>query len=454
MTLTALERKFEMELKKVLRKFVENHKKKKGSDLSIAKAEESALFTKYYSEWKGIDNTYKNEPALYVKLPSEDEPLMLKLREESRAVFLQRRSRELLDNDELQRLWFLLDQHHTPPIVGEDQMINYEDFLKVGEEAGPKCRQFFTASVFTKLLQMDPYGRISIMQFFNYVMRKVWLHQTRIGLSLYDVAGQGYLKESDLENYILELIPTLPQLNGLEKSFYSFYVCTAVRKFFFFLDPMRTGRIKIQDILACSFLDDLLELRDEDLSTEMQQSNWFSAPSALRVYGQYLNLDKDHNGMLSKEELARYGTGTLTQVFLDRVFQECLTYEGEMDYKTYLDFVLALENRREPQSLRYLFRILDVKHVGYLNVFSLNFFFRAIQEQMKIHGQEPVSFHDVKDEIFDMVKPKDPIHITLRDLINCGKGDTVVSILIDLNDFWTYENREYLVPESSEESDI
>jgi hypothetical protein len=52
------------------------------------------------------------------------------------------------------------------------------------------------ASVFCKLLQTDPYGRISIMQFFNYVMRKVWLHQTRIGLSLYDVAGQGYLKES------------------------------------------------------------------------------------------------------------------------------------------------------------------------------------------------------------------------------------------------------------------
>lgn len=35
-----------------------------------------------------------------------------------------------------------------------------------------------------------------------------------------------------------------------------------------------------------------------------------------------------------------------------------------------------------------------------------------------------------------------------------GKGDTVVSILIDLNDFWTYENREYLVPESTEEVEI
>ncbi|XP_074645299.1 serine/threonine-protein phosphatase 2A regulatory subunit B'' subunit gamma-like isoform X2 [Tubulanus polymorphus] len=440
-----------------LRKFNEM-RQKDNSSLDQLKANELDLFTKIYQEWKGPDQhrmgTYKAIPRFYYKLPSEDETLLQKLREESRAVFLQRRSKELLDNEELQGLWFLLDKHHTPPLVGDEQMINYADFLKVGDKAGIKCRPFFTATVFAKLLQNDPYGRISIMQFFNYVMRKVWLHQTRIGLSLYDVAGQGYLKESDLENYILELIPTLPQLDCLEKSFYSFYVCTAVRKFFFFLDPLRTGRVKIQDILACSFLDDLLELRDEELPKEVQESNWFSAPSALRVYGQYLNLDKDHNGMLSKEELSRYGTGTLTAVFLDRVFQECLTYDGEMDYKTYLDFVLALENRKEPQALQYLFRILDVQNRGYLNVFALNYFFRSIQEQMRAHGQEPVSFIDVKDEIFDMVKPADPLKIALLDLINSGQGDTVVSILIDLNGFWTYENREVLVAEAPDEAEI
>ena len=33
-------------------------------------------------------------------------------------------------------------------------------------------------------------------------------------------------------------------------------------------------RIKIQDVLACSFLDDLLELRDEELSKHMQKTNW------------------------------------------------------------------------------------------------------------------------------------------------------------------------------------
>lgn len=54
-----------------------------------------------------------------------------------------------------------------------------------------------------------------------------------------------FLREQDVENYISELIESLPQLDGLDKSFHSFYVCTAVRKFFFFLDPIHTGKIRI-----------------------------------------------------------------------------------------------------------------------------------------------------------------------------------------------------------------
>ena len=123
-----------------------------------------------------------------------------------------------------------------------------------------------------------------------------------------------------------------------------------------------------------------------------------------------------------------------------------------MDYKTYLDFVLALENRKEPQALAYFFRILDVKGENSLTTFALNYFFRDIQKQMEKLSQDPVKFEDVKDEIFDMVRPKDVLRITLDDLITCGQGDTVVSILIDLNGFWTYENREVLVSDNADEA--
>lgn len=423
------------------------------SPASRPAADDEKLFKEEYirlSGWKELTGSYAIIPPFHRPLPKDEDVLQQKLREEARAHFLQRRSRQLLDNTELKELWVILDTHTTPPPCGDEQMMDYDKFKIVSGIVSEKCRGYFSPALFAKLQQGDRLGRVSIMALFNYVMRKVWLHQTRIGLSLYDITGQGFLRESDLENYILELIETLPQLDGLEKSFHSFYVCTAVRKFFFFLDPLRTGKIRIQDVLACSFLDDLLELRDNELPKDAQEANWFSAPSSLRVYGQYLNLDTDHNGMLSQSELLRYGTGTLTPVFVERVFQECLTYEGEMDYKTYLDFVLAMENKKEPQALQHLFRILDVRHEGHLSVFALNYFFRAIQEEMRQHKQEPVSFEDVKDEIFDMVKPSDPLRITLQDLIRSGQGDTVVSILTDLNGFWSYENREVLVVDSGE----
>lgn len=410
---------------------------------------EDEYFKKYLEVWsKKPLKDKKTIPKFFWRLPREDEVLRQKLHEETRSNFLQRRSRQLLDNNELRALWVLLDQHQTSP---DEQMINYTDYQKVVELAGPKIKPYFTANVFARLQQGDPQGRVSIMSLFNYAMRKVWLQQTRVGLSLYDASGQGYLREADLENYISELLPTLPQLEGLETSFHNFYVCTAVRKFLFFLDSPRAGRVRILDILACSFLDELLELRDEDLSKELQEQNWFSAPSTFRVYGHYLNLDRDHNGMLSQAELAGYGSGTLTQPFLERVFQTCLTYGGEMDYKTYLDLVLALENRSEPQSLAFLFRILDLQGKGYLDAFTLNYFFRAIQEQMRLHGAEPVSFQDVKDELFDMVRPKDPEKITLADLLACGQGETFVSILIEFHGFWAYENREAVAVEPSQD---
>lgn len=383
---------------------------------------------------------YSKFPKFYYKLPENE--IGAKIREEARSLFLTQKSKTLLSSEELKTLWNLLEKH-SKISVGDEQFIDYLEYLKVRSLGGEKAGRYLTTSAFTRLVGISSnQPNVNVVQMFNYVMRKVWIEQTRIGLSFYDTTGQGYLCESDLEQYILELIPTFPQLEGLEKSFHNFYICTVLRKFFFFLDPLRTGKVKIRDILASGYLDDLLELRDEDTSKESQELNWFSAASALSVYGVYLNLDKDHNGMLSKQELAGYGSGTLTSVFLNRVFSECLTYDGEMDYKTYLDFVLALENRHEPQSLQYLFKILDVDHVGYLTAFTLNYFFKGIQEQIESHKAEPVTFEDVKNEIFDMVKPVDPTKITVKDLVNCGQGETVVSILIEFHRFWSYENRE------------
>ena len=74
---------------------------------------------------------------------------------------------------------------------------------------------------------------------------------------------------------------------------------TAVRKFFFFLDARRRGRIAIKEVLCSPILQELLDLRRPDLSPDDLRSNWFSQQSAAQVYDDYLQLDADQNGMLS-----------------------------------------------------------------------------------------------------------------------------------------------------------
>jgi serine/threonine-protein phosphatase 2A regulatory subunit B'' len=82
------------------------------------------------------------------------------------------------------------------------------------------------------------------------------------------------------------------------------------------------------------------------------------------------------------------------------------------------------------------------KHGYIFNLFKYSL--QAIQEQMIAHGAEPVNFEDVKDEIFDMIRPQHPARITLHDLVRSGHGHTAVSILLEWHGFWAYENREAL----------
>lgn len=65
-------------------------------------------------------------------------------------------------------------------------------------------------------------------------------------------------------------------------------------------------------------------------------------------------------------------------------------------------------------------------------------------------GNYELCIEDVRDEIWDMVKPADPLRITLADLLGCKQGGTVASMLIDVRGFWAHDNRENLLQEEEE----
>ncbi|CAK9098498.1 unnamed protein product [Durusdinium trenchii] len=405
------------------------------------------------------------------------------------------------------------------PDHSEVEVIDYNGFYKVRQELlkrGERFKQYFEPSHFLKFPR-DPAGRIAIVPFFTFVVRRVPfvsddrcrspepvnLSQTRVQLSYYDALGCGYLREKDPPRIVADIEcwcdsllaifePRLVWLPEHGQTDYGQFQKRGDSEHALILsrvpgiDPKRTGRVRIRDLLSSPILPELYELRQEHPLGDAEH-NWFSMQSALKAQA---------NGMLSRNELARFGSGMLTDVFIDRVFEEYQTYrdaetgEREMDrhgtipllrhriqdYKTFLDFVLAMENKGTPQAVRYFWKLLDIHHTGCIDGFVINYFFRAIVKVLRqIKGSEIASVDDVKDEIFDMVRTG---IITLDDLLHCSQGGTVLSglpsglpvqlpsakwrervrvgvyawifewsMLFDAAAFWLYDNRESLLME-------
>eukprot|EP00388_Colpodella_angusta_P007922 GDKJ01022005.1.p1 GENE.GDKJ01022005.1~~GDKJ01022005.1.p1 ORF type:complete len:450 (+),score=74.94 GDKJ01022005.1:27-1352(+) len=407
------------------------------------------IFNKMYSEHvrkpKEDCASYDEIPLLFEKPPQNDS-LAHQVRIVARHIYLQEKTREVSESADVTGVLPSLIQHRNFEQPNLD-VIDYESFIQVGKQQPARLAKLFTPEVFLKFGH-DQTGCIPLQLFYTYLIKQLNVLSVRLQLTYYDSVGQGYLREKDLEDYVFELLPTLSQLKSMAEGFYPFYVFTAVRRFFFFLDVKRRGGVRISDLLLSRVFVDFFEMRNE-CHVPSDSPNWFSGESLLRVYNAYIELDKDGNGTLSKGELVAYPHGVLTDVFVHRIFEEYQTYENEIDFKTFLDFLLAVENQNTVAGMAYYFKLLDMKKNNKIDVAIIKYFYASVAKVLTVRDFDPVNEDDVVDEIFDMIRPANPNYFTFQDLISCGQGGKVVAILTDAHAFWDYDNRMNNVPDQS-----
>jgi serine/threonine-protein phosphatase 2A regulatory subunit B'' len=71
-------------------------------------------------------------------------------------------------------------------------------------------------------------------------------------------------------------------------------------------------------------------------------------------------------------------------------------------------------------------------------------------ERMVVTGNETIPFEDVLAQLWDMVKPANPLFVTLADLVKSKMADVFFNTLFDLLKFLT---REYQYPAVNPEFD-
>eukprot|EP01062_Namystynia_karyoxenos_P021590 TRINITY_DN18227_c0_g1_i2.p1 TRINITY_DN18227_c0_g1~~TRINITY_DN18227_c0_g1_i2.p1 ORF type:complete len:544 (+),score=187.15 TRINITY_DN18227_c0_g1_i2:79-1632(+) len=305
--------------------------------------------------------------------------------------------------------------------------------------------------------------------------RKVLLYRIRIMLEQHDSGGEGMLCETDFEEFIDRIIPHLHAVRDWEKirmmpcgqkvppNYNVFYRCHAVRKFCFFLEER--GRMSIDAVMASSELMELLKLyqpypNDAELTEEeiaMDDDNWFSFSTALRFYQIYTDLDENWNGMLDKQELYKYHGGCFSPLFIDRVFEVYPTpgYADEIDFKKFLEFVIATEHPSTPRGCKWFWRILDIGNCGFLAPGHVFQFARELAATLQQSGSLIIDAEDIRREFFDMVNPRDPERITLQDLLNLppyrGRFPAHV-VLVDHRSFYLYDQMEQEISDRSQQA--
>ncbi|CAL5415727.1 unnamed protein product [Camellia sinensis] len=324
-------------------------------------------------------------PSFYKK-KLEEGSISHRVQRVAKYRFLKKQFDLLLNADDLDAMWVCFKENCViDDATGAEK-----------EQIGPKCRRFFSPSNFMKF-EKDESGRIAILPFYLYVMHTVSLTQARIDMSELDEDSDGFLQPHEMEAYIRGLIPNLAQLRDMPAAFFSNVLPHSCTQIFLLL---KKGCIK--KILLSNYLQELMELHqesEEEVTDIEQAENWFSLTSAQRICAysnqfssadMFLALDKDMNGTLSKQELREYVDGTLTDIFIERAFDEHVRHgktgggnAREMDFESFLDFVLALENKDTPEGLTYLFQCLDLRGRGYLTTADIHTLFSLILEEKK-----------------------------------------------------------------------
>lgn len=216
-----------------------------------------------------------------------------------------------------------------------------------------------------------------------------------------------------------------------------------------------------------------------------QRGNWFSLPVASTVYAQFTLLDRDGDGLLSPDELLAYNDGSFTGLAVSRVFDvHCSGYGGgRMNYKQFLDFVLATEHPNAVPAARYLWALVDLQGAGSRGVSTavLRFFCREVAVKLEEAGLMKVTADSILAEVVDMINPPHgaalaralpptadgitariseapagmteaacPASISLDDVLRSGHHGTILPVLLDWRAFYLYDCREQLASHATE----
>ncbi|XP_055339509.1 uncharacterized protein LOC129589053 [Paramacrobiotus metropolitanus] len=285
----------------------------------------------------------------------------------------------------------------------------------------------------------------------------IWNTWKRITANCYDDAsrfvsllakpGCDYLLPNDFVPLIQDVVDTHPGLNILKEApeFHARYINTVIARIFFCVNRSWSGSITIEELRRNNFLQVLATLDLEDDINVITE--YFSYEHFYVIYCKFWELDRDHDLLIDKADLARHNDHAISSKMIDRIFSGAVTRgsnqkEGKMTYSEFVWFLISEEDKRHPRSIEYWFRCMDLDGDGVLSLYELEYFYVEQLQRMKALGIEALPFEDIACQMLDMVHPKHKEKILLTDLKRCRMTPLFFDTFFNIEKYLLHEHRD------------
>ncbi|CAA3005169.1 serine/threonine protein phosphatase 2A regulatory subunit B''beta-like [Olea europaea var. sylvestris] len=324
-----------------------------------------------------------------------------------------------------------------------------------------KLPSFFSTVLFRKI-DSDGTGVVTRDAFVDY-----WIHGNMltkdIPTQIYTILKQRdliFLTQEDFKPVLRELLATHPGLEFLQSTpeFQERYAETVIYRIFYYVNRSGNGRLTLRELRRSNLIAAMQHAdEEEDINKVLR---YFSYEHFYVIYCKFWELDTDHDFLIDKENLIRYGNHALTYRIVDRIFSQIprkftSKVEGKMGYEDFVYFILSEEDKSSEPSLEYWFKCIDLDGNGIITRNEMQFFYEEQLHRMECMAQEPVLFEDILCQIVDMISPKDESYFTLQDLKGSKLSGSVFNILFNLNKFMAFETRDpFLIRQERENPNL
>ncbi|CAL1356738.1 unnamed protein product [Linum trigynum] len=342
-----------------------------------------------------------------------------------------------------ERCLFDIDQHFYGHMDGLQQ----NEFKSVAKDIC-KLPSFFSTILFRRI-DANSVGFVTRDQFIDYWVKGNFLTMDLV-TQIYIILKQPdreYLTQEDFRPILREILATHPGLEFLQSTpeFQERYAETVIYRIFHYVNRSGTGRLTLKELKRSNLVAAMHQVdEEEDINKVLR---YFSYEHFYVIYCKFWELDTDHDFLIDKENLIRYGNHALTYRIVDRVFSQVARkfrskVEGKMGYEDFVYFILSEEDKSSEPGIEFWFNCIDLDGNGVLTSNEMQFFYEEQLHRMECMAQEPVLFEDILCQIIDMIGPETEGLVTLRDMKRTKLAAHVFNILFNLNKFIAFESRD------------